>query len=233
MVGNSRDVIPEIGRYGSPHSLELDAEQDLQQHAQPEHRHRDQHGRTEGHEHIPERVALDRRYDSRRNAEDHLDDDGRHGQLYGVRQFVQKDLADRPTLLIGIAQVALEQIAQVVEVLHDQRVVQPVSLDYLLVEFGGNGLLTRDHPDGVSRQDAWGAQDEEDDGDPDEHRDHLEDATGDIANHPEASTSSVSQREVAGRLPAPCHLHTGSRFQHTTRSTCYSAASIETAARST
>ena len=89
-------------------------------------------------------------------------------------------------------------------VLLPQRFVQTVLVDDLVVERCTDLLLARDHLDRVARQDAGRAQDEEDDGDPDERPGSSAGCGERCSSASFEARRTRDRKRTAGRPKAPC-----------------------------
>jgi len=82
---------------------------------------------------------------------------------------------------VGVAEVELHDVPQIVAELNRQRLVEPVLLAQLGNVFGVRGArLARHHVDGVARRQVQ--QREVEDDDPEDDRDHLQEAPPDDTN---------------------------------------------------
>src|SRR5699024_854130 len=110
------------------------------------------------------------------DADADADDGGQHqgitGQLQGVGHADRQGAGDGGTVGDGITEVTVQHVAQPVEILNDQRIVQAQLLTQLLHHLGAGGKLfgTEHEVDGI---DTGRLQAEEhDQADDEQHRDH-------------------------------------------------------------
>ena len=141
----------------------------------------------------------------RQHAQPHSQQDrqgerGQH-QRQGRRQAFQDQPEDRPVVAVGVAEVELHDVPQIVAELDRQRLVEPVLLAQLGNVFGVRGArLARHHVDGVARREVQ--QREVEDDDPEDDRDHLQEAPPDDTNdaiHDWVKLASASLPRRRGR----------------------------------
>ena len=106
-------------------------------------------------------VAVERRHHAERDADDDRDHHRGDGQLDGGRQPRGEVVPHRPGREQAGAEVAGQELAEIVDQLHGQRPVEPELLPQQL-DLGAGGGLARQQCDGIGRNDA---RDQEDDGD--------------------------------------------------------------------
>ena len=130
------------------------------------------------------------------HAERHADDDGerqRHDrQLDRRRQPLDEHLGDGSALGERLAEVAVEQVAEVPEELHDDRLVEPVALGERVADLVRRPLA-EGRPARVARDDP--GEDEHRGDDAEQHRDRRQQAVDDEADH--------ANETGGGLLPAP------------------------------
>ena len=93
---------------------------------QPEQRYRHADERHDAQEPVDRPVAAERRQRAEPDADDHADGDGRAGELERRRHELGQVGAHRAVALLRIAEVTLDDVAEVREVLHRQRLVEAV-----------------------------------------------------------------------------------------------------------
>lgn len=160
---------------------ELEREEVLDEEAQHEGRHGDQHQCQAEQTAVPEGLGLEARDDAERDPGDHGEDEGEDRQSDGDRVGIGDDFGDRTLRSDLRAEVALEQIAQVVQILLPDRLVQ----SQIRLQCGDLRsvyvLFTGKCSDGVAGQCVHHQEDQQ--GRPEEDRDHLEQSSCDIAPH--------------------------------------------------
>ena len=158
---------------------ELDAEDELGERADHEDRDRDDHQRADQHHVVEEATATQPGEHAGQHADHELEGDRQQGQRDGRRIAVEELGGDPVAEEVG-AEVALHQLAHVVAVLHDQRLVEVVLRGERL------GVGGRARPlAAAARERVAGREDhgEDQEGGADRHRDHLQQAPDDVLAH--------------------------------------------------
>ena len=154
----------QVGAAGGGQDVEPDGEDELQDQAEEEHRGgvaQDGEGADAG---IGGTVALAGGESAQADADDQRHDQGEEGQFECGGAVVRKDADHRLVIGQRRAEVAVQQAAKIVDVLHDQRAVIAGRVDALL-EFGGCQAAAQ----GGGNRVAGGAHHEEHDGDQNEN----------------------------------------------------------------
>jgi hypothetical protein len=129
---------------------------------------------------VQQPVAADRLGDPDRHGDDHGDQEGDADQEKSLRQVKRQQRVDADVELVGVAQVPVQQLADVIQVLHRQRVVQPVRpVERRDVDRGGLG------PEHGPRRTAGQVMNEQehDDRDADDHDQRVQEAVQQVARH--------------------------------------------------
>jgi len=127
VLGGDRDVLPP----GRLEPAELDGEHVLEQVAQHEHRHGDAEQRSDRGQVVDPRLRSSPGYEAERDADDDGEQDRRAGQLERRLEPAGDLLRDRLLGLDRDAEVELDDLAHVAEVLLVDRPVQAVRRPHL------------------------------------------------------------------------------------------------------
>ena len=130
---------------------ELDREQEDQHDAEPEIRRRDAPQREQIGAIVPGRALLHRGDDAGGNADQERDHDRHRAELERHRQLLRDQLAHRHLDAQRLAEVARQHALDPVDVLHGDRLIEPVLLADLL-DHGGIALLAGHHQRRIARQ---------------------------------------------------------------------------------
>jgi hypothetical protein len=129
------------------------------------------------HEYVQPRVLLDRRDHADRHPHQHRDEHGEQRELERGREAREELGGDRPAGDYGVAQVAPERVGKEDTVLDDAGLVEPHVRPHLL-DLRLGRLLPEEQ---LRRVAGDGAHHEEHhDGDPEQHRDDLEEPAPDV-----------------------------------------------------
>ncbi|MPM26784.1 hypothetical protein SDC9_73289 [bioreactor metagenome] len=165
---------------GDREDPQLDAEDQLGEGTDDEDRHRDDHQAADRHQGVGPPAASHPGPDAGRDTHDDLEDDRDDGQPQRGRE------ADGELVQDGVAvevrpQVAADQPAEVVAVLHQDRLVEVVLLGELRHVRRRAGPLAAPSGDRIARQGEHHQEDQERRSDQD--RDHLQQSADDIGSH--------------------------------------------------
>lgn len=185
---------------------EVDAKDQDQHQTHPERRHREDHHEAHSHAMIDGLVALERRQDCQR----HADQDRKQGRVDNQPQRHRQTLEDqRPDALLvvdRVAEVALEEMPHEQQVLRHHRPVKAQLVTQHLRS--GSGVVDAENErDGVSRHQP--EQEERDDRHSDHHHKRLQDPSED-------ETCSRGHRVSPDPFPRRPH-----RYLPGTRRTCH------------
>mmetsp|Transcript_59387 Transcript_59387/g.140251 ORF Transcript_59387/g.140251 Transcript_59387/m.140251 type:complete len:343 (-) Transcript_59387:286-1314(-) len=147
---------------------QLHAEEHDEDQPPPEHRHRVTHRRQAHHALVQQRAALQPGAHAQQQAQAHRKDQRRRGQLHRRREEGGELVAHRLAAHQALAQVAVQQLRHIVQVLHRQRLVQAHALDQRGMGLGVQPALAHHHFDRVAGHEA--DQTEGDDRDADQRR---------------------------------------------------------------
>ena len=165
---------------GSRQPAEFDREQEDQHDPEPEIRCRDAPQREQIGAVVPGRAFLHRRDDAGGNADQEGDHDRHRRQLHRHRQFLRDQLAHRHLDAQRLAEVAGQHALDPVDVLHRNRLIEPV----LLADLGddlGIAFLAGHHQRRIAGQQLL--QREDQDRHEEQRRDQLQDALGEEVQH--------------------------------------------------
>src|SRR5690606_19439378 len=109
-----------LAAHAGPDDAQLGAEHDLQHETGDEHRQRDQEQRRDQHQVVEEAAAAQTGQHARSDADDRLDHQGHHREADGHGIGVGDQLADLDSR-IGLPEIPLQQLPQVLEVLDEDR----------------------------------------------------------------------------------------------------------------
>ena len=129
---------------------------------------------------VEEFALAESRDEADQDAEEGFDGQGEQSQAGGDREGLRHHVAHRATGVSG-AQVTLEEVADVDEVLHDERLVQVVLGANLLDHSGGRGSVAVQGRDGVSGEREHHEVDQQ--RCTEKHRDHLKQAFAGVPDH--------------------------------------------------
>ena len=160
---------------------ELHREQQDQQQAPPEDRHRIAGERDAHHAVVEDRVAPHRRDDAGRQAEDEREQDRAERELDGRRKQRREFRDHRLMRDDRVAEIALQHAADVDAVLHEHRLVEAVLLAQLRMPDRIDAALAGHGLDRIAGNEA--DQDEGEQRDPDEGRNDEADPGEDEAEH--------------------------------------------------
>ena len=181
---------------------ELDREHVEQEDSDHELRRRDRRERGDHQDPVDRTAAVGRGDDPGAQADEQLDDDGAGHELQGRRQARQDQRRDLRLLDVGAAEIALQQIAEIAQVLLPQGQVEaelaPDALDHR-----GRGVAARELTHRVGRKEVEQEIGHQRDADEDEQR--LAEAAGEVMAHqsrPRWVGSSASRSASPRRLNA-------------------------------
>ena len=166
----------------------------------PEHEHRDRDAdeRDHGHEAIAEGLRAPGRIATERDAEAGREEEGGEGQLDRAREAGHEPAQDRPVVDEAVAQVAMGQVVHVDQVLLPERQVQPEPMAKRLDELGPL-VLAEDGLGRIAGQEV--DEGEQDEGQPEQHRDRPEESPDDVPQHPLASSARIATSADRRRPP--------------------------------
>ncbi len=170
-------------RLGASHGkpAELHREDQLQDQGEPEDRHGDAHERQPGRHMIEGAVLADRAEDAQAEGHDGREEEGGAHKLEGRRQALPDHLGDGPRRGEADAQIA-RHCPQPPDVLDVNGLVDPESLPVVLDDLGVDEAARLQQGSlGPSRRGLYDSED--DDRDPEDHRDHLQDTSNDVGRH--------------------------------------------------
>ena len=168
-AGDRLDVVPDVDAAGHRRPAELHREQQDQQQAPPEDRHRVAGERHAHHAVVEHRVAAHRGDDAGGNADHEREQDRAQRELDRRGKQRQELVQHRRLRDHRLAEVAVQHAADVDAVLHEHRPVEAVLLEQLRVPRGVDAALARHRFDRIARHEA--DQEEREQRHPDEGRD--------------------------------------------------------------
>ena len=169
-----------VGADGRRDDAPLDAEEELSDEAEDEHRYGDDDQGDDQQGGVEPAALLQTGDDAEADAEDRLDDQCHHRKFDGDGEGLGEDLGDR-SAREGQSEVTLEDSAEVEQVLDDERPVQMVLLADGVEHRGIRGLVPRESENRVT----WGEEDHRVDEEcrSEEDRDQLEETFSEIPPH--------------------------------------------------
>ena len=189
---------PARGRQRDERVLERDGEEVLQQQSEHEDRHR--HAGVGG----DHRADVDRGVapvggdHAERDADDDREGEGEHRQLDRRRQALDEDLDDAAALAERLAEVAGEDVAEVLEELDRRSARSSPSRCVERVADLVGGPLAEGGPARIAGDHA--GEDEDRDHDPEQHRDRREETVDDEADHDRASGGRSRSRSPENQI---------------------------------
>src|SRR6266511_778731 len=179
-MGHAIEVHPGVEPTGGRQPPELDGEEELERVPQHEDRDRDPEQRDDRHQAVANALDVSCGQPPERDPQADREDQGRNCQLDRARE-ANRELADyRPIVDDALAQVTAEELAQVVQILDVERLIQAQVLADLRHPVG-RGVLAAQRDRRVAGQQVDERKD--DDGQAEQHRDRRQDPTDDVLQH--------------------------------------------------
>ena len=179
-----------------PAGVQLHGEDVLEAQAEDEDRDRDAEQRDHGDQPVAEPLNVSGGIAAERDPQARGEDHGRDGELDGPREAAQELVQDGPAVDDAVAEVTLQQVAHVVEVLLPEGLVETELFADLGHELGRR-VLAEDDRGGVARDEV--DEGEQDDGQPEEDGDGGEKAPDDVPAHPRSRTPAMHHRPRGSR----------------------------------